>query len=145
MTFSKIERVSISTIDRIHRHNHVCMKPVYRVPQEELRFFVHEFILVDEAGFNLTKRSTIGKHALVEVPGQPGGIVILCAATSNHGLLHRHATLGPYNTQLLPTFPDGLRDALFQHAHREVQTCYVVVWDNVLFHHAVLVQNDSGS
>lgn len=34
MTFSKIERVSISTIDRIHRHNHVCMKPVYRVPQE---------------------------------------------------------------------------------------------------------------
>jgi len=101
---------------------------------------------VDEAGFNLTKRrrrgrNIIGQRALADGPGQSGGNVTLCAALSNHGVLHRHATLGPYNTQRLLAFLDGLRDALFQHAQREVQPCYVVVWDNVRFHHAVLVRN----
>ena len=65
-----------------------------------------EIILVDEAGFNLTKRrrrgrNIIGHRAIVNVPGQRGGNVTMCAAISQRGVLHRHASLGPYNTMLL--------------------------------------------
>jgi len=60
----------------------------------------HEFIFVDEAGFNLARRrrrgrNIIGQRAVVEVPGQRGVNVTLCAALSNQGVLHHHATLGP--------------------------------------------------
>lgn len=40
----------------------------------------------------------IGQRAIVEVPGQQGGNVTICAAISNHGVLHHHVTLGPYNS-----------------------------------------------
>lgn len=52
----------------------------------------------------------IGQRAIVEVPGQRGGNVTICAAISNHGVLHHHVTLGPYNTQHLLTFIANLRD-----------------------------------
>ena len=44
-----------------------------------------EFIYVDEAGFNLTRtrrrgRNIIGHRAIVNVPGQRGGNITLCAA-----------------------------------------------------------------
>lgn len=50
----------------------------------------HEYIFVDEAGFNLAKRrrrgwNIIGQRAIVEVPGQHGGNVSQCAAISNGG------------------------------------------------------------
>lgn len=50
----------------------------------------HEYIFVDEAGFNLAKRrrrdwNIIGQRAIVEVHGQRGGNVTLCAAISNGG------------------------------------------------------------
>lgn len=70
---------------------------------------LHECIYMDEAGFNLTKRrrrgrSVIGQRAIVGVPGQRGGNVTLCAAISNHGVVHHHANLGPYNTHQLFIF-----------------------------------------
>ncbi len=40
----------------------------------------------------------IGQRAIVEVPGQQGGNVTICAAISNRGVLHHHVTLGPYKT-----------------------------------------------
>lgn len=46
------------------------------------------------------------------VPGQHGDNVTICVAISNHGVLHQHVTLGPYNTQHLLTFLAGLRDVL---------------------------------
>ena len=50
-----------------------------------------------EAGFNLAKgrrrgRNMIGQRATVNVPGQRGGNITLCAAISLQGLLHHHAT-----------------------------------------------------
>ena len=39
----------------------------------------------------------IGQRAIVEVPGQRGGNVTICAAISNHGVLHHHVTLGQYD------------------------------------------------
>lgn len=58
---------------------------------------------------NITKRRSRGQNiigwcAIVEVPGQHGGNVTLCAVISHHGVLHHHATLGPYNTQHLVDF-----------------------------------------
>lgn len=109
----------------------------------------HECIFIDEAGFNLTKRrrrgrNIIGQRAIVQVPGQRGGNITMCAAMSYQGVLHRHATLGPYNTQHLLTFLDGLRQVLFgrvqQNREQAGHPVYVIVWDNVSFHRSVLIQ-----
>ena len=58
----------------------------------------HEYIYMDEAGFNLTKRrrrgrKVIGHRAIVGVPGQRGGNVTLCAAISKRGVVNHHANL----------------------------------------------------
>ncbi|GAA6078851.1 uncharacterized protein LOC113635738, partial [Tachysurus ichikawai] len=105
---------------------------------------IYEYISVDEAGFNLAKRrrrgwNIIGQRAIVEVPGQRCGKVTLCAV----GVIHHHATLGPYNTDHLLTFLGGLRDVLFeceQQDHQQaVHPVYVVVCDNVSFHCGVRI------
>ncbi|XP_058627423.1 uncharacterized protein LOC131537792 [Onychostoma macrolepis] len=90
--------VSLGTIDRVLRRQKMRMKQVYRVPFErnsarhkDLRYeYVqrilqldamakpHEYLFLDEAGFNLQKRrqrgrNIIGQRAITEVPGQRGG------------------------------------------------------------------------
>ncbi len=50
----------------------------------------HEFIYVDEAGFNLTRtrrrgRNIIGHRAIVNVPGQRGGNITLCSHYTEWG------------------------------------------------------------
>ncbi|KAI2657470.1 Insertion element IS630 uncharacterized 39 kDa protein [Labeo rohita] len=77
----------------------------------------HEFIFIDEAGFNLAKtrrrgRNVIGHRAIIDVPGQRGGKITMCAAISKR-----------------------MNDADHQ------RNRYVVVWDNVSFHRAAPVQN----
>lgn len=62
----------------------------------------------------------IGQQAIVEVPGQRGGNVTICAAISNYGVLHHHNTLGPYNTQHLLRFLANLRDILFEQQGEEL-------------------------
>ncbi|XP_049912445.1 coiled-coil-helix-coiled-coil-helix domain-containing protein 7 isoform X3 [Epinephelus moara] len=104
----------------------------------------HECFYFDEAGFNLSKnrrrgRNIIGQRAIVHAPGQHGGNITLCAAISLRGLLQHHAKLGPYNAQHIITFLDALHDAVVQ--DRPEQPRFVVVWDNVSFHRAALVQN----
>ncbi|XP_039606480.1 uncharacterized protein LOC120527295 [Polypterus senegalus] len=116
--FEGIDCVSLSTVDRVLKRNRLRMKQLYRAPFErnsdrvkEQRFQyvqrvfeldamekLHEYIYMDEAGFNLTKRrrrgrSVIGQRAIVGVPGQRGGNVTLCAAISNHGVVHHQANL----------------------------------------------------
>jgi len=78
----------------------------------------------------------IGQRAIVEVSGQRGGNVTICAA-SNHAVLHHHATLGPYNTQHLLRFMVNLRDILFQQQGQELNentipnTNTMIVWFNI--------------
>ncbi len=103
----------------------------------------HAYMYMDEAGFNLTKRrrrgrNVIGHRAIVGVPGQRGGNVTLCAAISNHGVVHHHANLGPYNTHQLLNFLNHMRDALL--GQQDEHPIYVVVWDNVSFHRAIQVR-----
>ncbi|XP_035656281.2 uncharacterized protein LOC118402297 [Oncorhynchus keta] len=96
--FNNIQRVSLSTLARILTRNQIRMKQLYKVPfernsqrnKEFRRAYVdgvlemdahaipHEFIFIDEAGFNLAKtrrrgRNVIGHRAIIDVPGQRGG------------------------------------------------------------------------
>ncbi len=109
--------VDVSTILTAVHHTQHCF-PVYWITPYWLIFVLcfqgvlemdahaipHEFIFIDEAGFNLAKtrrrgRNVIGHRAIIDVPGQRGGNITMCAAISSmHGVLHRHANLGPYNT-----------------------------------------------
>lgn len=105
----------------------------------------HEFIYVDEVGFNLTKtrrrgRNVIGQRAITNVPGQRGGNITMCAAITQNGVLHHNATLGPYNTGHMLTFLDAIYTMLVPDPDQEPAR-FVVLWDNVSFHRAVLVQN----
>ncbi len=98
---------------------------------------------MDEAGFNLAKTrrqglNVIGQRAVVNVPGQRGGNITLCAAISVQGVLHHHATLGPYNTGQIIAFLDALH-AVVQ--DRPQQPRFIVIWDNVSFHRAPLVRD----
>jgi len=119
-----------------------------RVLELEVAAVEHQFVFIDEAGFNLTKRrkrgrNIIGQRAIVEVPGQRGGNITMCAAITHHGVIHHHATLGPYNTAHLITFLDTLHNTLIppDQVDGPEQLRYVVIWDNVSFHRAALVRN----
>ncbi|KAI2660049.1 Insertion element IS630 uncharacterized 39 kDa protein [Labeo rohita] len=163
--FNNIQRVSLSTLARILKKNQVHMEQLYRVPfdrnservkhlrteyvervlQMDAEQIQHEFIYVDEAGFNLAKtqrrgRNVIGHRAITNVPGQRGGNITLCAAITQNGVLHHHANLGPYNANLILAFLDRLHEIVT--AFKQVdQMRYIVIWDNVSFHWAALVQN----
>ncbi|XP_045065209.1 uncharacterized protein LOC123482242 [Coregonus clupeaformis] len=163
--FNNIQRVSLSTLGRILKKNQIYMKQLYRVPfdrnservkhlrneyvervlQMDAAEIQHEFIYVDEAGFNLAKtrrrgRNVIGHRAITNVPGQRGGNITLCAAITQNGVLHHHANLGPYNANLILAFLDRLHEIVTA-LHQVDQMRYIVVWDNVSFHRAALVQN----
>lgn len=109
-----------------------------------------EHIFIDEAGFNLAKtrrrgRNIIGQCTITDVPGQRGGNVTICPAMSHNGVLHCHATLGPYNTAHLLNFLNTLHDNLFQPEQRgpgdPEQQMYVLIWDNMSFYWAAQVHN----
>lgn len=116
-----------------------------RVLELDAHVIRHEFIYVDEVGFNLTKtrcrgRNVIGQRAITNVPGQRGGNITMCAAITQNGVLHHNATLGPYNTGHMLTFLDAIYTMLVPDPDQEPAR-FVVLWDNVSFHRAVLVQN----
>lgn len=118
-----------------------------RVLQMDADAIPHEFIFIDEAGFNLTKvrrrgRNIIGHRAILNVPGQRGGNITMCAAITQNGVLHRHANLGPYNTAHILTFLDRLHNIVTAEDQMDAeQMRYIVIWDNVSFHRSALVQN----
>ncbi|XP_029681515.1 uncharacterized protein [Takifugu rubripes] len=143
------------------------MKQLYTVPFErngervkELRYhFVQRmmeleaseppchFIYMDEAGFNLTKRrrrgrNLIGHRATIDVPGQRGGNITMCAAISDNGVLTHIPLMGPYNSERLIAFLDTLyRDHILGGpAENMAQPKYAIIWDNVSFHKSNLVR-----
>ncbi len=69
----------------------------------------HKYICVDEVGFNLAKtrhcgRNIIGQWATVQVPGQCGGNISMCAAISEDGVIGCRPLLGSYNAAHLIEF-----------------------------------------
>lgn len=89
----------------------------------------HEFIYI-EAGFNLTtgrrRGRNIGHGAIVNVSGQRGGNITLCAAITQNGVFHRRANLGPYNTELILTFLDRLHN-IIPAANQRNQMQYIAI------------------
>ena len=111
----------------------------------EARQTPHIFIFVDEAGFNLAKtrrrgRNVIGKSATVDVPGQRGANITMSAAISSDGLLLHKSLIGPYNTEHLISFLDDLCGRVVSGEERVAvgrnRLMFVIVWDNVAFHHS---------
>ncbi len=74
------------------------------------------------------------------MPGQRGGNITICAAITQNGVLHHHANLGPYNASLILAFLHRLHEIVTA-LNQVDQMRYIVVWDNVSFHRAALVQN----
>ncbi|KAL6458786.1 hypothetical protein MHYP_G00322580 [Metynnis hypsauchen] len=101
----------------------------------------HSFIYMDEAGFNLTKRS---HRATVDVPGQRGGNITMGAAISENGVLTHIPIIGPYNTEHLVTFLDTLyRDLIHERERDQIGDDlpkYIIVWDNVSFHRSNIIR-----
>ena len=57
-------------------------------------------------------RNLIGKRATVDVPGQRGANITMCAAISSDGLQLQKAGIGPNNTERLIAFIDELHERL---------------------------------
>ncbi|KAI7810267.1 hypothetical protein IRJ41_023891, partial [Triplophysa rosa] len=161
ITFANIHSISITTISRVLKKHQVRMKQLYTVPFErnsdqvkqlrnhnvqiESRQTPHVFIFVDEAGFNLAKtrrrgRNLIEKRATMDVPGQRGTNITMCAAIYTNGLLLHKPLTGPYNTERLLSFLDDLYGRVLvgeeRDAVRRNQPTFIIVWDNVAFHHS---------
>ena len=85
-------------------------------------------------------RHIIGHGAIINVPGQRGGNITLCAAITQNGVLLRHSSVGPYSTPHILTCLDRLHNIVTAVNHRH-QMQYIVIWDNVSFHWSALVQN----
>ncbi|KAK2856723.1 hypothetical protein Q5P01_005458 [Channa striata] len=85
----------------------IFLYPYYvfgRVLEMEARPIPNIFIFVHEAEFNLPKtwqrgRNVIGQQATVDVAGQRGARITMCAALSNDGLLQYKPLNGLYNTE----------------------------------------------
>ncbi|KAI7799111.1 hypothetical protein IRJ41_018416, partial [Triplophysa rosa] len=121
---------------------------VQRVMEMEASRTPHTFIFVDEAGFNLAKtrrggRNVIGQRATVDVPGQRGANITMCAALSNDGLLLHKPLIGPFNTERLISFLNDLHNQRVpaEERRRGASNCptFIVVWDRVAFHHSAAV------
>ncbi|XP_034149524.1 uncharacterized protein LOC114839618 [Esox lucius] len=128
-TFANVASISLPTVACLLKRYQVSMKHIYLVPFERnndrvkqlraeyvQRVMVldadvnhHKYVFVDEAGFNLAKtrrrrRNIIGQRATVQVPGQRGGNISMCAAISEDGVLGRRPLLGSYNATHLIEF-----------------------------------------
>ncbi|XP_019210677.1 uncharacterized protein LOC109199799 isoform X4 [Oreochromis niloticus] len=128
-TFANVPSISLPTIARLLKKHQVSMKQIYLVPFERNNVRVkqlrseyiqrvmeldaavnhHKYIFVDEAGFNLAKtrrrgRNLIGQRATIQVPGQRGGNISVCAAISEDGVVGCRPVLGSYNTEHLIVF-----------------------------------------
>ena len=83
----------------------------------------------------LTWPKLIGQRATVQVPGLSGGNISMCAAISEDGVVGRRSLFGSYNAAHLNVFLNEIEQAC-----QGEGVTYVIVWDNVRFHHAEVVQ-----
>lgn len=125
--FNKIQLVSPSTLARILKWNQITIKQLYEVPFERnskkeraqmsicgCKYKTDSITLHTLTDFCcFVFRNIIGHRAIIDVPGQCGANITMCAAISNqHGALHRHANLGPFNTASILTYLDRLHNNL---------------------------------
>ncbi|KAL7888633.1 hypothetical protein AOLI_G00036070 [Acnodon oligacanthus] len=111
-----------------------------RVMELEASEIPHTYVYMDETGFNLNKVN----EPLWMCQANVGGNIVLCAAGSDNLVIHHVLITGPYNTECLLVFLEGFYTAFVPEIEREVVgpdlPNYVVIWDNVGFHHSHLVR-----
>lgn len=73
-----------------------------RVLELEVAAAEYHFIFIDEAGFNLTNRKEGKEYHWPTC--HCWSHITMCAAITHHGIIHHHATHGPYKTAHLITF-----------------------------------------
>ncbi|XP_025760611.1 uncharacterized protein LOC102082192 [Oreochromis niloticus] len=142
-TFANVPSISLPTMSRLLKKHQVSMKQIYLVPFERNNVRVkqlrseyiqrvmeldaavnhHTYIFVDEAGFNLAKTTRrgcnlIGQRATIQVPGQRGGNISMCAAISEDGVVGCTPVLGSYNTE-----------HLIPHQKRSVRIAKSALWE----------------
>lgn len=92
MYFSNISDKSGYWVVHILIYIFFCL--LQRILDMDDHAIVHEYIYVDEVGFNLSKtrrgRNVIEQRAIVNVPGHCGGNITMCAAITQICLLHHH-------------------------------------------------------
>lgn len=82
--------------------------------------------------FNLSKTRSRTKD-IVNVHWRHGKNITICAAITHNGVLHHHATLGPYNTDHITCFLDPVHDMLVQGLQNKDQARFVIIWGNCQF------------
>lgn len=150
---------SLTTLFRILKKNRMSLKVVSKVPKVrnsprviEARYAyvtnllnietsneLQTLIYIDEFGCNLHTRrrygrSFIGKPATVQVPTRRGDNLSVCAAICSSGPIHTRAKFLAYNTHEFLIFLNEL------YAKLDPNKRYVVVMDNVRFHHALPIK-----
>lgn len=80
----------------------------------------HEFIFLDEAGFNLPKvrrrwGNLIGHRIILSLRGQRGGHITMNAAIMQNGVHHHHTSIDSYNMAHIFTFLDGLHNIITEY------------------------------
>lgn len=101
----------------ILKHKILSFTVLQRVLQMDVDAISHKFTYTDEARFHLTKsrrrgRNIIGHRAIIDVSGQLGSNIILCAAITQNAILLPHANTGPYNTPHILTFVGQLHNII---------------------------------
>ena len=86
----------------------------------------------------------VGHRVIANAPGLRGSNIPKCAAISQRGAIHHHATLGPHATLHITTFPRTLHQnipILSNQGNGPEQPGFVVVRDDASLHRAALVRN----
>ncbi|XP_051512028.1 uncharacterized protein LOC127416624 [Myxocyprinus asiaticus] len=141
-TFANVASISLPTVACLLKRHQVSMKHIYLVAFERNNYQVkqlraeyvqrvmvldadvnhHKYIFVDEAGFNLDRthrrgRKLIGQRATVQVLGQHGGNISMCAAISEDGVVGHRPLLGSYYTAHLIEFLNEIEPACQGEGH----------------------------
>ena len=138
LELSPIRRNTESTIDL--RYNYAA-----DFINLQNQFSDDQFFFLDEVGFSLSLRKTmgrsrIGEHAISQVSTIRSKNLSYCAAMSVGGIFYYKKSDTPYNTEKLVDFVKGFIRNL---AESNI-TSGVIVLDNVRFHHSIKVAEELG-
>ncbi len=134
----------LSKMDVIHETNFVCFG-IQHIMELESSEPSHNFIYVDEAGFwpkveDVVEMSSATEQLLIcQANREEISVCAHCAAISENGMLTHIHHIGPYNIQVtnletlyMTLIPDDERGPF----RDDLPKYYVVIWDNVRFHHS---------
>lgn len=118
--------------------NYTILPLFQRVFQMDDDAIQHVFIFIHEAEFNLMKVRRRGRNiiivhrAILNVAGQHGDNIIMCATITQNGVLHRHGNLHCYNTAHILTSLDRPQHHQSRDYIDAEQMRCIIIWDTEL-------------